>query len=389
MSSSFMSYSCQGATRSLYIHWPFCPYKCHFCPFVAIAGQDRFMERYNAALLKEVNSFVKTNSCKLSVDTIFLGGGTPSTWPDTLLLDTFGTLRKEFNFNEYVEVSIEVNPGTVRPEQFAVWKAAGINRLSIGVQGLKDSVLNNLNRKQSREDVLWVLQNAQKHFDNISVDLILGLPDVSESEWKELLVQVVEWPIKHVSIYFLTVHEETPLYYRVQKKDVILCSDDHMVDLYQWTINYLEQHGIHQYEISNFARDGYKSKHNSVYWDRKPYKAFGLGACSFDGSSRFQNQKQLIKYLNDVEQNKDVTMFCETLTSEQIYLERIMLGLRRSEGINIDEFTVDLTQEKKEQFERTVDILHKNQFLYKNNNRIVLSPAGLAVQNDIAARLSL
>lgn len=384
-----MSYSCQGATRSLYIHWPFCPYKCHFCPFVAIAGQDRFMERYNAALLKEIDQFVKANSVKLALDTIFLGGGTPSTWPDNLLLDTFGTLRKEFNFHEHVEVTIEVNPGTVRPEQFAVWKAAGINRLSIGVQGLKDSVLNNLNRKQSKEDVLWVLQNAHKHFDNISVDLILGLPDVSELEWKELLAYVVQWPIKHVSIYFLTVHEETPLYYRVQKKDVTLCSDDHMVDLYQWSIDYLEQHGMYQYEISNFAREGYKSKHNSVYWDRKPYKAFGLGACSFDGRSRFQNQKQLIKYLNDVEQSKDITMFSETLTTEQIYLERIMLGLRRSDGINIDEFTVDLSAEKKEYFEQTVDLLHKNNFLYKKNNRIVLSPAGLAVQNDIAARLSL
>lgn len=384
-----MSYSCQGTTRSLYIHWPFCPYKCHFCPFVAIAGQDRFMERYNAALLKEIDLFVKATPAKLALDTIFLGGGTPSTWPDTLLLDTFGTLRKEFNFNEHIEVTIEVNPGTVRPEQFAVWKTAGINRLSIGVQGLKDSVLNNLNRKQSKEDVLWVLQNAHKHFDNISVDLILGLPDVSELEWKELLAQVVQWPIKHVSIYFLTVHEETPLYYRVQKQDVTLCSDDHMVDLYQWSIDYLQQHGLLQYEISNFARAGYRSRHNSVYWERKPYKAFGLGACSFDGSSRFQNQKQLIKYLTDIDNNKDVTMFCETLTSEQVHLERIMLGLRRSEGINIDELMENVSATKQDQFKQTIDLLHENNFLYKKNNRIVLSPAGLAVQNDIAARLSL
>lgn len=384
-----MSYSCHGSTKSLYIHWPFCPYKCHFCPFVAIAGQDRFMKRYNQALLKEIDIFVKTVSDKLDLDTIFLGGGTPSTWPDTLLLDTFGTLRKEFNFNEHIEVTIEVNPGTVSPGQFAVWKASGINRLSIGVQGLKDSVLNNLNRKQSKEDVLWVVQNASKHFDNISVDLILGLPDVSEHDWQELLAQVVQWPIKHVSIYFLTVHEETPLYYRVAKKDVTLCSDDHMVDLYQWSIGYLQSHGLHQYEISNFARDGYKSRHNSVYWDRKPYKAFGLGACSFDGVSRYQNQKQLIKYLTDIQQGKDVTMFNETLTSEQIYLERIMLGLRRSEGIDIDEFTQDISSEKKEHFKQTIDLLYENNFLFKKNNRIVLSPAGLAVQNDIAARLSL
>lgn len=384
-----MSYSCQGTTRSLYIHWPFCPYKCHFCPFVAIAGQDRFMGRYNAALLKEIQTYINSQTSKLSLDTIFLGGGTPSTWPDTLLLDTFGTLRKEFNFNEHIEVTIEVNPGTVRPEQFAVWKAAGINRLSIGVQGLKDSVLNNLNRKQSKEDVFWVLENAHKQFENISVDLILGLPDVSEQEWKELLAQVVKWPIKHVSIYFLTVHEETLLYYRVQKNDVTLCSDDSMVDLYQWTIEHLKEHGLYQYEISNFAREGYQSKHNSVYWDRKPYKAFGLGACSFDGSSRYQNQKQLIKYLTDIEQDKDVTMFCETLTPKQVYLERVMLGLRRSEGIKIDDLMLDVPQAHQDHIVQTIELLHAHKFLYKKDNHIILSAAGLAVQNDIAARLSL
>ena len=296
-----MSYNVSAQTRSLYIHWPFCPYKCHFCPFVAIAGQDQFMERYHKALIKEIGAFAEQYPSKLALDTIFFGGGTPSTYPDHLLLDTFGTLKNMFIFDERSEVSVEVNPGTVRSEQLHLWKSLGINRLSIGVQGLKDSVLNSLNRKQSQKDVFWVLDQASLLFDNISVDLILGLPGVSADEWKELLAQAVTWPIKHVSIYFLTVHEETPLYFRVKKNEIALHTDEHMVELYQWTVAFLADHGFDQYEISNFAKNGFQSRHNTVYWERKPYKGVGLGACSFDGESRFQNQKNLMKYMTDIE----------------------------------------------------------------------------------------
>ena len=384
-----MSYDSSVETRSLYIHWPFCPYKCHFCPFVAIAGQDRFMERYHIALMKEMHIYANQLPSKQALDTIFLGGGTPSTWPDNLLLDTFGTLRKVFTITEHAEISIEVNPGTVRPEQLLLWKSAGINRLSIGVQSLKDSVLNNLNRKQSSADVYWVIEEASKNFANISIDLILGLPGVSTEEWQELLQKVVTWPIVHVSIYFLTVHEETPLFYRVKKNEISLTPDDAMVDLYQWSVDFLNEHGLEQYEISNFARKGYYSRHNSVYWDRRPYKGIGLGACSFDGKSRFQNQKQLMKYINDIDSNNDVTIFSESLTDSQAYLERVMLGLRRAQGLDMDDLIKDLNEVQQKIMKDSIAMLQEHNFLKNNNNRIILTAAGLAVQNDIAARLSL
>lgn len=384
-----MNYDSTTPTRSLYIHWPFCPYKCHFCPFVAIASQDRFMERYHNALMKEMVLFAQSQPSKHALDTIFMGGGTPSTWPDNLLLDTFGTLERVFHINEHAEISIEVNPGTVRPEQLVLWKSIGINRLSIGVQSLKDSVLNNLNRKQSSADVFWVIEQASKGFDNLSIDLILGLPGVSEQEWKDLLQQVVQWPIKHVSIYFLTVHEETPLFYRVKKNEVTLVADDAMVELYQWSVDFLAQHGLQQYEISNFAREEFQSRHNSVYWDRKPYKGIGLGACSFDGKSRFQNQKQLMKYMNDIEAGNDVTAFCETLSDRQAFLEKVMLGLRRSSGLSMQELLHDLSDAQQQSLKETIAVLQANNFIKKQNDRVILTAAGLAVQNDIAARLSL
>lgn len=383
-----MNYDLSAPTRSVYIHWPFCPYKCHFCPFVAIAGQDQFMQQYHQALKKEIKSYAAQLPSKQVLDTIFIGGGTPSTWPDELLLDTSDTLEDVFVFNSETEITIEVNPGTVRIEQLAVWKKAGINRLSIGVQSLKDSVLNNLNRKQSNADVFWVLENANQVFDNISVDLILGLPGVSEEEWKDLIMQAAKWPIKHISVYFLTVHEETPLYFRVKKNEFNLHTDDHMIDLYEWTVAYLADHGFEQYEISNFAKEGKRSRHNSIYWERKPYKGFGLGACSFDGNSRFQNQKNLMKYMYAINNEQDFLQFRETLTPAQVHLEKVMLGLRKSEGIAVEMIIENVSGEQKESLLKTVQYLQESKFIHKRDDRIILTPAGLGVQNDIAARLS-
>jgi oxygen-independent coproporphyrinogen-3 oxidase len=234
------------------------------------------------------------------------------------------------------------------------------------VQSLKDSVLRNLNRNQSNTDVFWVIENASKSFDNLSIDLILGLPGVSVQEWKDLLQKVVEWPIAHVSIYFLTVHEETPLFYRVQKKEVALTPDDAMVDLYQWSVEFLQEHGLMQYEISNFSREGYHSRHNSVYWDRKPYKGVGLGACSFDGKSRFQNQKHLMKYINDIDSGTDVTIFSETLTNNQAYLEQVMLGLRRAQGLDMNDLLKDLNETQQKIMKDSIAMLQEhNNFLLR------------------------
>lgn len=381
-----MQYNIKSDTRSLYIHWPFCPYKCNFCPFVAIASHDQFMEQYHNALKKEIQSYAASFS-DYSIDTVFFGGGTPSTYPDALLLDTFDTLSKSFNFHVGTEVSIEVNPGTVRTEQLQIWKDAGINRISIGVQSLKDAVLQKLNRHQTAEQVFSLLDRASKVFDNISIDLILGLPEVTPDEWKDLLKRVVTWPIKHVSVYFLTVHEDTPLYFKVKTQRISLPHDDEMVDLYQWTRLFLAENGFEQYELSNFGKAGFESKHNTVYWDRKPYKGLGLGACSFDGSSRFQNDKNLMRYIEGVEKGKDITAFCETLSREQVHLERLMLGLRRKKGVVWDDAIELISVSKRQEFKDSIDQFMQQGLLVKEGETIRLTPQGLVVENEIISQL--
>ena len=383
-----MSYDYTSDTRSFYIHWPFCPYRCAFCPFVTVVGQDEFKERYHRALCAEIETGMQQFGRKLPLDTIYLGGGTPSTYPDDLLLDMFGILRKSCEINQETEITIEVNPGTVRQEQMGLWKTLGINRISIGVQSLNTRVLHSLNRRQSIEDVAFVVHHASKSCDRVSVDLIIGLPGVTEDEWKELVNTVLQWPIAHVSIYFLTVHENTLLYFRVKQKTVSLPCDNAVVDMYMWTVEKMREHGFNQYEISNFAKPGYESRHNRTYWQRKPYKGFGLGACSFDGQSRTQNDKNFMKYMESLEKAQDVTVFFETLTQEDVRLERIMLAIRTMHGLSHGELVEGLTEPKRREIDATIGMLQEHKFLIMREDRLVLTPAGLAVEHDIASRLS-
>jgi oxygen-independent coproporphyrinogen-3 oxidase len=375
-------------TRSLYIHWPFCPYKCHFCPFVAYAGHDSFMDRYHAALMKEINEYAAMMPANQRIDTIFFGGGTPSTYPNHLLLDTSAILKKLFAIEDGAEITIEVNPGTVKPGQLEVWKRCGINRLSIGVQSLNDTVLHNLNRHQSAADVIKLITEAKEIIPNISIDLIIGLPGISPDEWKQLVQTVSAWPIMHISIYFLTIHEGTALYFRVKKNDVTLPVDEVTVDLYIWTVEYLRAMGFEQYEISNFGRSGFRARHNAVYWARDPYKGFGVGACSFDGHSRYQNNKNLFAYLSGMENGTSIVDFVELLTQEQVCLETIMLGLRQAHGLAMETIFETANETERVRLHGVIEEMERAGYVTRQDERLKLTPLGLAVENEIVVAVS-
>jgi oxygen-independent coproporphyrinogen-3 oxidase len=374
---------------SLYIHWPFCPYKCHFCNFVAIAGHEEYMQDYHQALKKEIEQFLNARSTKMAIETIYMGGGTPSTYPLSLLLDTSGTLYKATEFLPGYEWTIEVNPGTVTPEHFRVWRDVGINRISIGVQSLNSAALKQLNRHQSLDDVYAVVDKAHQFVSTVSVDLILGLPGVSVEQWKDALSKIIRWPIKQISMYFLMVHEATPLYFGVKKKSIQLPCDDEVVDLYHWSVNFLAQYGFAQYEISNFAQEGYESKHNKAYWQRKPFKGFGLGAFSFDGTTRTENEKNLLSYIKKVHEAEPLEIMVDILTREQVRLESLMLGLRQPSGVRLSEIVSDLQEREKETFLAALSLLHERQLVRIDQDQFLLTPQGLAVENEILATLSV
>jgi len=382
-----VTYNHKVETGSLYLHWPFCPYRCHFCPFIALAGHDEYVQRYHDSLCKEVERFAQLCVPEHEIDTIFIGGGTPSTWPDKLLLDMFDKLKGIFVIKRSAEISIEVNPGTVREEQLSLWADIGINRLSIGVQSLNDAVLKKVNRLQKAEDVLHLLKKAKEKFENISVDLILGLPEVSDNEWKQVIEKVVHWPIKHISIYFLSVHKKTKLFYGVQSGTVHLPSEERLVDLYNWSVDFLAKNGFERYEVSNFAKPGYECRHNEVYWERLPYKGFGLGACSFDGNVRFKNHANLMDYLEGTQKCENVEGFSEKLTKDQVRLEKLMLGLRRPKGVSYVQIFENLSQEKKEALKRKLALLEERKIICKKDGRIFLDSSSFVIENEVVLEL--
>ncbi len=301
----------------------------------------------------------------------------------------FATLRTLFVVTPMTEITLEVNPGTVRQEQPKIWKECGINRLSIGVQSLKDSALKNMNRHQSESDVAWTLQATAGNFETISVDFILGLPGVSADEWKSFLTRVVTWPVQHISMYFLTVHEDTPLYFKVKKNMVELPCDDEVVDQYHWSVDFLARHGFMQYEISSFARSGHECSHNKGYWQRKPFKGFGIGAWSFDAQVRYQNDKNIVSYIQHIAEGKDIITHDEPLTRARIHMEKVMLGIRQTCGMTRDDMICDLLDHEQEYVTRQLCWLKEHGFIREHASIITLTPKGLSVEHAIAARLAI
>ncbi len=371
----------------VYIHWPFCPYKCNYCDFVAIASHENFMQQYHTSLCQEMINFDQNFDINRPLKTLYIGGGTPSTYPLDLLPDMFATLRKLVPFDDQTEVTFEVNPGTVADGALELWKDLGINRLSIGVQSLKDSVLQGLNRHQTQIDVIHLLQKTKSIFTNVSVDFIIGLPGVSVDEWKAMIIQAMSWPITHISVYFLMVHEKTPLYFKVKQKSVILPPDDQSIDLYYWTVETLGSYGFYRYELSNFAKKGFESRHNQAYWDRKSYKGFGLGACSFNGRFRFQNNKNLRNYFTAVANQEGLLHEVEEITAQQVSIEKIMLGLRQAQGVDVENVLQDFSLAQQQYFKEKADWLERQGLIKQEHGRLFLTPQGYVVENEVAVNL--
>jgi len=374
----------------LYIHWPFCASRCHYCDFVALEKHEGFQLDYHKALCQEIKSFSDnfTGSSSRKIKTIFIGGGTPSLYPLELFSELFDLLRDKFDFSEVQEITLESNPSDTTLERLQAWKEFGINRLSTGVQILDDEVLAYLGRRQRNADVFKHIELAPQFFENISVDLILGLPGVTESCWDETLKTVINWPIKHVSVYFLTIHEKTKLFFKMQSGECKPWDDEKLICKYQDTVECLTKCGFKQYEISNFAKSGFESIHNKAYWDRKQYKGFGLSASSFDGAIRLTNTSNLINYLKKIKNGwKEIIENKDLLTRDQELLEIMMLSLRQAEGVDLHRVLYYLESEKKEGFLKNLKALEAESLIKQKSDRIYLTPRGMVLENEVILKL--
>ena len=320
----------------IYIHIPFCRSKCDYCDFYSLAGRDDRMDQYQKALLSHIKETAPLAQ-DFPVDTIYIGGGTPSYYGAKRLKELLGVIRNLYKVEKDAEVTVECNPDSVDVKSLKILRKAGVNRLSMGMQSANACELERIHRIHTPQQVNEAATAARKAgFTNLSLDLIYGLPGQTMDSWKATVEHALSLIPQHLSCYGLKVEEGTPLAARVAQGEV-LPDDDQQADLYLWTVGRLERAGYPQYEISNFAKPGFASRHNLRYWLTQPYIGFGPGAHS-DGGRRYSFVRDLDAYIQGVLQGGDIIDESEIIPKRERCGEYLMLRLRTVQGINEQEY---------------------------------------------------
>lgn len=360
----------------IYIHVPFCKQKCTYCDFASFPKEIGKSESYFACLYREIEGRSKQYSGRI-IDTIYIGGGTPSVVPSKFIAGAIRQVKKCFTVKEDAEITIELNPGTVDEQKIAEYKSVGINRFSIGLQTGFDDQLKRLNRVHTAKDFL-LCTNMLKG-ENISADILIGLHDQTAEEVKKTIDLAIAGGVSHISTYALTPEVGTPIYTDYLNGELL--SEDEVADIYEETVKYLKEKGFDRYEVSNFAKDGFYSRHNMNYWKRGEYIGVGVSASSFMDNRRFTNTFKIDEYMNAVIYNKSPEISSDVIEGEDAKFEFIMLALRTANGIDVEEFNkifnADFDREYSEPLRK------KGKYLERKENKLKIKDEYLFVQNDI------
>ena len=367
----------------LYIHIPFCVKKCAYCDFLSWKGSDEEREAYVQALEKEISSYSEFAK-DYRVSTVFFGGGTPSVLEGEQTERILKKIRDTFRVEKDAEITLEMNPGTAQKEKLLLYRELGINRLSIGLQSVKNENLKLLGRIHTYGDFLASYRMAREAgFDNISADLISSLPGQTLEEWKEELEILQETPLEHISVYQLIIEKGTEFYEKYGEHEELLPDEETSREIYLWTGKYLKEHGFEQYEISNYARPSRKSRHNLRYWERKDYLGLGLGAASMVHNIRMSNTRDWEKYIEGSQNPKRLREEVEFLEEPRQMEEFMFLGLRKTEGVSRKEFRRTFGRELDMVYEKALEKHLENGMLEASKDRIRLSQAGILVSNQV------
>ena len=370
----------------IYIHIPFCISKCFYCDFTSYANRENMIEKYIYALCNEILAKAEILS-EYKVTTIYIGGGTPSYIDSKYIKQIFDTLMLVINKEDVKEITIEVNPNSVDEEKMRSYKEIGINRISIGLQSTYDTILKKIGRAHNLKDFEDTLELANKvGFKNISVDLIYPLPDLDLEKFKESVEYVINLKdknVKHISIYNLEVHENTKLAFLLKEGYVTLVDEDTEYEMYEYLRKRFEEEGYHRYEISNYAIDGYESKHNLRYWNQELYLGFGCGASSFFSGTRYSNIKNIEKYIENIETGNSIIdkENYEELDLLALMKEYVMLSLRKIEGLDKKKFKAKYKKDIEEIFAEEIKELTDDKLIEEKQDKILLTKRGLEVAN--------
>ena len=370
----------------VYIHIPFCKQKCFYCDFPSFAGREKYIDEYLNSLHHEMELGAEriAEMGKLTPHTIYIGGGTPSHLNLSQMQMLFEAIHANMQVRDVAEFTMEANPCTIDEEKLHLMKSNGINRISIGVQSFDDGCLQRIGRIHKSSMAIEKVSLAQKAgFDNISIDLMYGLPGQTLDMLKKSLDKAMELGIQHISVYGLQLEEGTVLAKQQEMGRLELPDDEAVEKMYDYLVEYLPAHGFSRYEISNYAMDGYYSRHNTLYWQDVPYLGFGSGAHSYWRGNRYENPVDIGEYIKATAEGKFLHIV-EEAVSEKAHMEEFcFLGLRMTSGINKRKFRETFNKDISEVFGKVIDKMVAKALLGESETAIFLTPLGMKYGNVV------
>lgn len=378
----------------IYVHIPFCKHKCSYCDFCSYAEKEELISNYIKYLLKEIEDVGNNNKKDFEngkdklflVNTIYIGGGTPSYIESKYIIEIMDKIKNSFEIKETAEITIEVNPGTVTIEKLEDYYNSGINRLSIGLQSTHEHLLKQLGRIHTYLDFIDTYRFARDvGFKNINIDLMIGLPNQTLVEVEDSIEEIVSIEPEHISVYSLILEEGTKLYDQVKQEETELPNEEIERQMYWKVKEILEKNNYTNYEISNFAKTNFESKHNLDCWTQKEYIGFGVGAHSYTNGIRYSNIDDIETYINNYEADEIEKnfVFHEKQSVEDMQKEYMLLGLRKIEGVSIQEFKIKFIANPVYLFHTQLQKLVEQDLLEIDGDYIKLTNKGLDLANVV------
>lgn len=369
--------------RSLYVHIPFCQHRCGYCNFTLVAGRDDLVDRYLDALESEISRW----SGSFELDTLFLGGGTPSHLRPHQLERLGQIIRGRFELSSELEYTAECNPNDLRTPVVEALCDMGVNRLSLGIQSFDDGKLEFLERTHNRGDAIGAIQLARQSFNDVSFDLIFACQDESETEWRTDLETALAQHPDHISVYELTYEKGTRFWNRLNRAELTRVDEDTRAALYQQAIDELASSGFEHYEISSFCRPGYRCRHNQVYWCGKPFLAAGPGASRFMDGVRETNHRSTTRYLQLIESGKSPVAESEVLDQRGLAKDLVAFGLRMLDGISLESFRRSTGQDLIDFLGPTGEMLCEQSLISFRRGTCQLTGRGVLLYDSIAMQI--
>lgn len=367
----------------IYVHIPFCVKKCGYCDFVSLACNEEVKDKYFESLHKQIE-LESESTGSMPVDSVFIGGGTPSIVKGGSIYDVLEHLRRCYRFEKSPEITIEMNPDSCAKEKLSIYKAAGINRVSIGLQSASDEELKALGRPHNYDDFLRaydMVRNAG--FENVNVDIMSALPGQTMKTYVSTLEKVISLKPEHISAYSLIIEEGTPFYERYAS-GIGLPDEDTEREMYYATREILGEAGYSRYEISNYAKPGFECRHNVGYWQRRPYVGFGIAAASFYNHTRYQMHTNLSAFIGGNFDEEKTVLSCEDEMAEYMFL-----GLRMMSGVSIRKFAGIFGKDIYEVYGKVIDKLIIERLMTKEGDCLRLTDYGVDVSNVCMAEFIL